>query len=97
MSEEFLNIPIYNVSDKYDELERTAAPHVKAADPIGWTNFLHQVPQDQLEVFICLFLGMEPKEIVEALHFPNIARFYNINSKLKKTYREQNWRIFEYN
>lgn len=58
-------------------------------DFIAYENLFHSLPQEQLEVMICLFLGMRPVEIVKALNFKNIARFYNISSRLRKSYREQ--------
>lgn len=58
-------------------------------DFIAYENLFHSLPQDQLEVMICLFLGMKPLEIVKALRFKNIARFYNISSRLRKSYQER--------
>ena len=58
-------------------------------DSVGMENLFHSLPKDQLEVMICLFLGMKPAEIVSALHFRNIARFYNISSRLRKSCLER--------
>lgn len=56
-------------------------------DRVGWTNLFHLIPQKQLEIMICLFLGLSPKEIVTVLDFKNIAQYYNISNKLRKSYR----------
>lgn len=93
----YLEVTYINVSESFENFDRVSSPEEHKTDKIGWENLFRQLPQDQLEVFICLYLGLKPKEIVKALHFENIARFYNVNAKLKKLYREQNWRIFEYN
>lgn len=58
-------------------------------DFVAYENLFHSLPKDQLEVMICLFLGMKPLEIVKALHFKNIARFYNISSRLRRSYQER--------
>lgn len=88
---------IIDVSDKFEDLKQMKANRVEMTDNRGWEKLFHELPQDQLEVFICLYMGFKPREIVNVLGFKNIARFYNVNAKLKRIYREQNWRIFEYN
>jgi hypothetical protein len=93
----YIDISVVNVSEAFDDLNRVGAPMQKEPDAIGWENLFHQIPQAQMEVFVCLYLGMKPKEIVSALGFDSINRFYNLNAKLKKNYHEQNWRVFEYN
>ena len=86
-----------NFSDNFEDNQLVPVVHQDKTDKIGWENLFCQLPQEQLEVFVCLYLGFKPKEIVKVLHFKNIARFYNVNAKLKRLYREQNWRVFEYN
>lgn len=93
----YVEISYINVSESFEDFTKVPSPREHKIDIIGWEALFHQLPQDQLEVFVCLYLGLKPKEIVKALHFENIARFYNVNAKLKKIYREQNWRVFEYN
>jgi len=58
-------------------------------DSVGFENFFHSLPKEELEVMICLFLGMTPTEIVEAFHFKNIARFYNVSARLRESYKER--------
>lgn len=88
---------LINVSETFDDLAKSPAPKEETIDWTGWENFFHKLPQEQLEVFVCLYLGFKPKEIVDVLHFDNIARFYNVNAKLKKLYREQKIGILGYN
>lgn len=59
------------------------------SDQIGLERMLHRIPQDQLEVLVCLYLGFKPAEIVKILKYPNIIRYYNVSAKLRKIYREQ--------
>lgn len=66
-------------------------------DSRGLENLFHTLPQDQLEVLICLYLGFKPAEIVEILHYPNIVRYYNVSSKLRRLYREQKELSLAYN
>jgi len=63
-------------------------------DRTSWENLFHSLPQDQLEVLVCLFLGLSPDEVVKALHYPNIVRFYNVNAKLKASYNKQKQLFF---
>lgn len=58
-------------------------------DFIGYENLFHSLPREQLEVMICLFLGMKPVEIAKEFKYKNIARFYSINSRLRKSYQER--------
>lgn len=53
----------------------------------GWENFFHFLPQEQLEVMICMYLGLKPLEIVEALQMKNIGKYYNVSFKLRNVYR----------
>lgn len=80
---------VNNGDDEYEVPEIVPIVMPETIDKIAWENFFHSVPQDQLEVFVFLYLGLKPKEIAKALHFPNVVRFYNINAKLKNSYREQ--------
>lgn len=52
-------------------------------------TFLHTIPRDQLEVMICLHLGMKPAEIAKCLGYPSVVRYYNISANLRKTFRER--------
>ena len=66
-------------------------------DVVGWERFFHLIPQEQMEVLVCIYLGMKPVEIVEVLQLPNITRFYNVCMGLRKTYREQKGAVLDYN
>jgi len=60
---------------------------IESIDNLGWESLFHCISQEQLEVMICLYLGLNPSETVEVLDFPNIARYYNVSNKLRKVYR----------
>lgn len=64
---------------------------------IGWENLFHNLPKEQLEVLVCLYLGFKPTEIVKILHYKNIAKYYNVSAKLRRLYREQKDRFIDYN
>lgn len=66
-------------------------------DRYGWEKMIHSLPQEQLELFICLYMGFKPSEIVEILHYPNIVRYYNVSSKLRKLYKERKEVCLDYN
>ncbi len=85
---------LIDVSEDFEDFKRIAAPVEKKIDMIAWEKLFHKLPQEQLEVFVCLYLGLKPKEIVKVLQFDKIARFYNVNAKLKRLYREQKLCIF---
>lgn len=72
-----------------DELGMFGAVEPHAFDFVGYENLFHSLPKDQLEVMVCLYLGMKPLEIVKTLRFKNVARFYNISSRLRKSYQER--------
>lgn len=64
---------------------------------VGWEELFHHLPQAQLEILVCLYLGLKPLEIVEALGFKDIAAYYNASFKLRRLYREQKYRFIDYN
>ena len=66
-------------------------------DRYGWEKLFHTLPQEQLEVLVCLFLGLKPEEIVKVLHYPNIVRYYNVSTKLRKLYQERKKVCLDYN
>lgn len=95
---EFTDRPYYgflNGEDAYDP--REPLQDVGFFDSIPVEDLLHSLPQEQLEVLVCLFLGFKPIEIVKILKFPNIVRYYNVSSKLRKLYRERKERDLAYN
>jgi hypothetical protein len=67
----------------------------KTNDDNEWEHFFHDMPQAQLEVVICLYLGFKPAEIVKILKYPNIARFYNMSVQVKNTYRKRKTEYFD--
>lgn len=77
-----------DVVQKGDEMGMFGAVDPEMSDAVGFENFFHSVPKEQLEVMICLYLGMKPKEIAIAFGYKNVARFYNISSRLRKTFNE---------
>lgn len=66
-------------------------------DRYGWEKMFHALPQEQLEVLVCLYLGLKPTEIVTTLGYPNIVRYYNVSSKLRKMYKERKKECLDYN
>lgn len=66
-------------------------------DRYGWEQLIHSLPQEQLELFVCLYLGFKPTEIVEILHYPNIVRYYNVSSKMRKIFKERKEVCLDYN
>ena len=52
-------------------------------------TLFHSMSQEQLELVICFYLGLEPLEIVKVLHYANIVKFYNSNAKLHDFYKKQ--------
>lgn len=59
------------------------------SDTLELDTFIHTVPRDQLEVMVCLHLGMKPAEIAQCLRYPSVVRYYNISASLRKTFRER--------
>lgn len=80
----------YDGNDPYSLPLESILPAVEDSfDRYGWEELFHTLPQEQLEILVCLFLGMKPEEIVKVLQYPNIVRFYNVSTKLRRLYREQ--------
>ena len=95
MNEDYGYINIYD--EDFLNSEIVPIVHPDTLDRTAWENLFHAIPQEQLEVFVFLYLGLKPAEVAKALHYPNIVRFYNVNAKLRKTYREQKERFIAYN
>ena len=79
---------LVNVSENFDDLKRIALPEGNYFDKIAWEQFFHQLPQDQLEVFVLTYLGFELKDIKRILGFKKLAHVYYINVKLKRLFRK---------
>jgi hypothetical protein len=84
------NRPFYGFvngeADNYDPREPVAEDR---GDNIFLEQMFHNLPKEQLEVLVCLYLGFKPPEIVKILHYPNIVRYYNVSSKLRSLYRKR--------
>ena len=86
-------IGFVNGENGYDPLE--PVDNIEAADTIFMEDLLHHLPKEQLEVLACRYLGFKPKEIVEILAYKNIARYYNVNAKLRTLCRERKIDAYE--
>jgi hypothetical protein len=64
---------------------------------VGWENFFHYLPREQLTLMVCMYLGMQPAEIIEVMHFKDIRGYYNANVKLKSIYRKEKNHFIDYN
>jgi hypothetical protein len=73
-----------NGEDAYDPREPVfEEEHI---DSVSLEKLFHSIPQAQLELLLCMYLGFKPKETMEILQYPNLVRYYNVRSKLKKIY-----------
>lgn len=66
-------------------------------DTHGMERFLHTLPQEQLELVVCNFLGFSPKETAEALEYKNIIKYQNVTTALRRNFRERRDAILGYN
>lgn len=86
------------ITDGFEKPDESIFPTVRDTfDRYGWEKMFHHLPQEQLEVLVCLFLGLKPAEIVKVLHYPNIVRYYNVSTKLRKIYQERKEACLDYN
>jgi hypothetical protein len=60
-------------------------------DDVAWEKFFHELPTDQLEYFVCRYMGFKPKEINIILELPDESRQGNIRVKLRRAFRDSNW------
>lgn len=80
-----------------DELSPELHPTVEdETDRIGLERFFFQLPKEQTEVMVSMFLGLKPKEIVKVHHFRNIGRFYNMSAKLRESYKDKKAQFLGY-
>ncbi len=86
---EFTDRPFYGFAN--GEMDDPNEPIVNESlnDTVFLEEMFHNLPQEQLEVLVCLYLGFKPPEIVKILHYPNIVRYYNVSSKLRSLYRKR--------
>lgn len=87
----------YGTGDEAYTLLENIVDEQQAIDQVGWERMFHNIPQEQLEVMVCLFLGFKPKEIVDILQLPNIVRYYNVSTKLRQSYKERKAECLDYN
>ena len=80
-----------------EESDIVGVTHADNLDRVGWAQMFHRLPQAQLEILICRYLGFKPAEIVKILGYKNIVRYYNVSAKLRKIYREQKGHCLDYN
>lgn len=92
---DFAYVNYNNLENEHPDLVPLVQPDT--LDRMEWELFFHKMPQEQLELLVCLYLGMTPEEIIKALNYPNIARFYNANVKLRTFYRKQKVKFLAYN
>ena len=77
-----------NISEQWEELERRPASKVEQLDKVVWEKIYHELPKNQLELLVCLYLGFRPKEIVKILGYKNEYRYHNLKTKLMHTYEK---------
>jgi hypothetical protein len=88
-----LDVPV-SIETPIPSLEETYHGY---SDTLETEMLIHTLPKDQLEVLICLHLGIKPTEIVKVLHYPNIIRYYNVSSKLRSLYLQRKSDSIAYN
>jgi hypothetical protein len=93
-----LDIP-YDHDDEHDldTFESIIPKSEDTFDRHGWEQLFHTLTQEQLELLICMFLGMTTKETIVALQYPSVSRFYNLSTKLKQAYQKQKGQCLGYN
>lgn len=84
---EFDDVKITTVDLSFSK--RTTSPNMD--DNEAWENFFHDLPTEQLEYFVCEYLGLSPKETIKVLELPGGWKHGNIRNKLRKMYRESKW------
>lgn len=85
---------LIDVSDHFEDFKQMPGIAHEKTDSVAWEKLFHKLPREELEVFVLLYLGLKPKEIMIILNFEKISQFYNINARLKKYYRELKVGIF---
>lgn len=66
-------------------------------DSKAWEGLIYSMPQTYVEIMICLYLGLQPKEIAKILEYGSVSSFYTNNRRMKQLYREQKKRLLAYN
>jgi len=85
----------------YREIENDNHPdivpttHLTYEDDRQWLRFIHSIPKEYLQHSVCLYLGMKPYEIVEALQYANISKYYAMNHKVKDFYKREKIKFFD--
>lgn len=87
---EYINVlvPIDNGTEWWENNE--IVPSVEDTfDRTSWQNLIYSLSQDQTELLICRYLGLNPTETVKALHLKNIGKYYALNFRLHDTYKKR--------
>lgn len=87
--EEVVGIPV-NIPLSYEETYRGYS------DTLDAERVIHNIPKDQLEVLVCLHLGIKPVDIVKILHYSNIVRYYNVSAKLRRVFLQRKALYLDY-
>lgn len=92
---DFAFIPYHDLENDHPDL----VPIVRTddIDSKAWEQLIYSMPQAYVELMICLYLGLKPKEIAKALEYGSVSRFYTNNRRMKQLYREQKKHILAYN
>lgn len=92
---DFAFVPYHNLENDHPDLVPIFRDD--EVDSKAWEGLIHSMPQSYLEIMICLYLGLTPKEIAMALEYGSVSSFYTNNRRMKKLYSEQKKRLLAYN
>ena len=87
----------YGYENEGGEAEIIGVVEPDSFDKVGWQSMFYQIPREQMQILVCLYLGMKPPDIVKALEIPNIVRYYNASVKLRSIFRQKKDSILDYN
>ena len=90
----YVNNGMYGLDDLPPELHPVCED---STDRLDFERFFFQLPKEQTEIMISMFLGLKPKEIVKIHRFRNIGRFYSMSAKLRDSYKSKKERFLGYN
>lgn len=71
-----------DIEDK--ELENTYAKKENRIDVASWENLFHKLKKEQLEMIICIGLGLKRLEIIDLLDLKNNSAYSAAREKLKR-------------
>lgn len=95
MRVDFAFVPYHSLESDHPDL----VPIVRNddIDSRAWEQVICSMPQAYVEIIICLYLGLTPKEISKVLHYGSVSSFYTNNRRMKQLYREQKSHHLAYN